>query len=512
MFDRDLRRCLTAPITTRIESRTSTEEQTIVKLELSRRRLIHMGAAGLLPTLLSAGCANTAIDAVGALDTQVTGPISGGDKGWIYRSPVLDLDALGYVMEEFFVSGTARSFKLADGAETSFDGEWRTEPDLASPFTTRIFILRPADPAKYNGVLLAHWQNVSAGYENGYPTGDEIFKGYAWMGVSAQADGIYGTPRTRPYSLKEWDSARYGELNHPGDAFSYDIYAKSVSAALARSAKARGGSLANLKTKSVIAMGGSQSAWRLATYINAVHPHQKIFNGFLLLSHFGVAMPLSEPSIPQLLGPAGNGRSGGSCQIRATSDAPVLAIGSQAEALTRFPARQPDTDTFRSWEVAGAPHAPPSTMAMKNLTLERDGIPLPGGADQNIVEWGYVVDAGIRKLAKWIDTGEAPPQFPPISIVLKDGRPTFETDAAQNVLGGIRPPEVAAPVGVHTAALTKLLGHSELFGEPRMLELHGSRERFLASWNEAVDVLVRADLLEPEQEGPIRAHASDFWK
>ena len=84
------------------------------------------------------------------------------------------------------------------------------------------------------------------------------------------------------------------------------------------------------------------------------------------------------------------------------------------------PARQPDTDSFRFWEIAGAPHTPPSTITQKRLSLERDGIPDGPEAKRNIVEWDYVKDAGIRDLTKWIRTGEAPPKVERLEIVMTD--------------------------------------------------------------------------------------------
>ena len=48
------------------------------------------------------------------------------------------------------------------------------------------------------------------------------------MGVSAQAGGVQGSGPTvagvAPGGLKAADPERYGTLDHPGDAFSYDIF------------------------------------------------------------------------------------------------------------------------------------------------------------------------------------------------------------------------------------------------------------------------------------------------
>ena len=42
-------------------------------------------------------------------------------------------------------------------------------------------------------------------------------------------------------------------------------------------------------------MGESQSAYALTTYVNGVHPLDRVFDGFLVHSRGGAAMPLGEP-------------------------------------------------------------------------------------------------------------------------------------------------------------------------------------------------------------------------
>ena len=52
--------------------------------------------------------------------------------------------------------------------------------------------------------------------------------GYAWAGIGAQASGV-NAPRT---GLKAWDAERYRSLEHPGDAYSYDIFSQGGQALL----------------------------------------------------------------------------------------------------------------------------------------------------------------------------------------------------------------------------------------------------------------------------------------
>jgi hypothetical protein len=44
-----------------------------------------------------------------------------------------------------------------------------------------------------------------------------------------------------------------------------------------------------------LGVGGSQSAGRLATYVNAVQPIEKAFDGFVLFTWFGSGMSIDDP-------------------------------------------------------------------------------------------------------------------------------------------------------------------------------------------------------------------------
>ena len=89
------------------------------------------------------------------------------------------------------------------------------------------------------------------------------------------------------------DPARYGSLDLPGDAFSYDIYTQ-----VARALRGDGGdaALAGLRPERILGIGESQSAFALTTYVDAVHPVVQAYDGFLLHSRGGFSFPLAAPS------------------------------------------------------------------------------------------------------------------------------------------------------------------------------------------------------------------------
>src|SRR5258706_3438115 len=75
-----------------------------------------------------------------------------------------DLAPFGYATEEFFVTGTATSYKLAEAVTA--EGKWNVVPVESAPYVTRIVVVRPTDLKKFNGTVVLEWLNVSAGQDS----------------------------------------------------------------------------------------------------------------------------------------------------------------------------------------------------------------------------------------------------------------------------------------------------------------------------------------------------------
>ena len=204
-------------------------------------------------------------------------------------STTFDLAQVGYSEAEYFISGTATAY--TNVGPLSNDGQWTVTPGDTAAYKTRILVYRPIDPEKFNGTVVVEWLNVSGGLDaapDWISAHTELIReGCAWVGVSAQYVGveggnsILGLPVT---PLKTTDPERYGSLVHPGDSFSYDIFSQSAQA-IRRPAGIS--PLGDLKISAVIAAGESQSAFRMVTYINAIHPLADIYDGFLVHSRGG---------------------------------------------------------------------------------------------------------------------------------------------------------------------------------------------------------------------------------
>ena len=109
--------------------------------------------------------------------------------------------------------------------------------------------------------------------------------------------------------------------------------------------------LPGLSPERLIAVGDSQSAFRLTTYLNGVDPLAQLFDGFLIHSRgAGSAAlsqsPQSEIDTPDLV------------FIRSDVRVPVLTFQTETDIfrLGFITDRQPDAHNIALWEVAGTAH------------------------------------------------------------------------------------------------------------------------------------------------------------
>src|SRR5579863_9046823 len=282
-----------------------------------------------------------------------------------------DVAALGYTRDEYFVSGNASSYTAPQPLAP--DGRWTATASGSAPYRTRIVVMRPADPAKFNGTVIVEWLNVSGGLDapaDWFMAHREIIRsGYGYVAVSAQKVGIDGGASLgADMSLKKTNPARYQSLVHPGDAYAFDIF--SQAGRLVRSANP-GGILGPLVAEHVLAVGESQSAHFLTTYVNAIDPIARVYDGFLIHSRFGGSAPLDGSSIiggpitsyPQVV------------KFRQDLRVPLITITTETDLVGTgrrgfFVARQPDTDHLRTWEIPGTAHADTYTLQVAPIDTE----------------------------------------------------------------------------------------------------------------------------------------------
>ncbi len=377
--------------------------------------------------------------ALGAVPVPtVTGPITSDTatdpRNHPFFATDIELAKHGYVEEEFFLDGRANVYDTPNpfgGIGNSPDSAPTASvvtPDV--PYRTRMIVRRPANPGRFRGVVLIEWLNVTSGYDvdvHWFQQHEYLLRnGYAYVGVSAQNNGISATPN----GLKAWNPGRYGTLDVTAngtvtqDRLSYDIFSQAAQAV--RSVpRVMGG----LKVQYEIAVGASQSAGRLAIYLNAVHVRDRIFDGALLTV--------------------------GGQKIRTDLSIPVIKLLSETEHVNagtnELPVLQPDTDKIRIWGVAGASHTDAHAIAGRGAVLLRDlGLPAADNCtypSRSRVRFNHVMNAGIDHLIEWIKEGEPPPHAPSFQI-LSVSPPIVARDSHGNAIGGIRLATIEVPVAL----------------------------------------------------------------
>jgi hypothetical protein len=424
-----------------------------------------------------------------------------------------DLAALGYVVEEDLLSGVATSYQSV--GELTEDGSWKAAPAGSAPFTTRLVVVRPSDPAKFNGTVVVEWLNVTGGGDwapDWSATHRALLRnGFAWVGVSVQKVGIEGTAALafgglKP--LKVLDPKRYADLSHPGDAFAYDIYSQA-----GRAVRGVGGAnpLGPLKVKRVLASGESQSASYLTTYINAIDPIAKVYDGFLIHSRNrtsaeieGTYVSASARKIPKVV------------RFRSDLRVPVLCVITELDLTNFFPARQPDTDRLRTWEIAGASHVDVYMASATNIDSGQESMEALAAAfapSQDMMgdhvakpmnaapQHHYVMNAAIVALDHWVKDERTPAHGQLIEVAPdQDSKPlaSLKRDANGNAVGGIRTPWLEVPTetlsgpGNSGPPIAILIGTTEPFDSAKLKSLYpGGKieylKKFGASLQQSID-------------------------
>ena len=437
----------------------------------------------------------------------VSGPVTGGN-GINLLATMFALSPVGYTAQEYFLSGTARSFTSSQ--PLTGDGRWNVQVASSAPYKTRIVVYRPANPRRFNGTVVLEWLNVTAGTDaapDWISAHTSLIRGgAAYIGVSAQAVGVQGPsvavgPRTAG-GLRNADPARYGSLSHPGDNYSYDIFSQ---AGLVARGHQTPDPLTGLAVQHVLAMGESQSAFRLVTYLDGIQPLDHVFDGFLVHSRWGTGAPLSQTPAPEVDPPT-------ETMIRADLGVPVLVFETETDVLNGYAsASQPDTADLRVWEVAGTAHADAYTtefgysdtgngqgeVMLLDVSAVNGG-PLGCTTPINDGPAYLVLNTAMRDLQSWVARGTPPPRAHPLEVSTPLA---IARDAHGNALGGIRTPLVDAPTATLSGdpngggAFCFLFGSTTPFDVATLAALYPTHAAYVAAFDAATLCALRAGYL-----------------
>jgi hypothetical protein len=375
-----------------------------------------------------------------APSTTTTPPRSAVDLGAVSVTPIDDatgsaqsgradeLEAVGYVEQEFIVRGVARRY---DGAATG-PAVPVGDPE---PYATRILVRRPAAVDRFSGRVVVEPFNTSAGrdVDAGWAVVAPLLvrEHVAWVGVTERTSSVL--------ALRAQDGARYGDLSLTSNGLAWDVL--SQLGGLLAEGDARS-PLADLDVEFVYQLGISQSAIELATYASAIHPLARmddgtgVYDGYLALARSASMTPLDsgDAVVPAFevgaIGPV---------------DAPVVEVNTESDvqgsslpeytnpsgaSVRRPDADEPD-DRYRLWEVAGAAHQ------QQVSGCEHGGTTFP---------YRYFAEAGAAALFRWVEDGTAPMRADRIETERVGTVSDIARDDVGNALGGVRSPYVDVPL------------------------------------------------------------------
>jgi len=460
----------------------------------SRRQFLL--SAGALGTAAGLGIAQPWRRAAAAVARPPLNPLPGSA---VDGHLVWNLEAVGYVSDEYLLSGTAdvyESVSMADAVDMSkrngaadFNNRNfnRTVVQAEVPYVTRIIVYRPRSAARFSGNVVSEVLHVGGG---GMPAAFQT----AQPSFIANGDVLMGVQHPASFEgVRAADPARYGSMSavHPTQLWGMVRDA-------GRLVKEGGfAGLHSYRVRRQFLTGRSFTGVAAATFANFHHQHARLGNG---AAAFDGYLPITSGYYVRPL------------------DVPVIRINTLSEfALYGLGNRADDSDTvgsrLRLYEVAGACHYFPSAKLLAEAPKPRQpparvaGTPqndraacLAGfgaGARQNDLPAHIFVAGAFDNLYRWSRDGIAPPRATRF-VTTADGKPML--DASGNVLGGVRSPYVDLPLVTYGAGegTCRNDGYARPLSVETLRAIHHSRSDYQARVAGLSAELVKQRWIRPE--------------
>jgi Alpha/beta hydrolase domain len=415
-------------------------------------------------------------------------------------------------------------------------------------YTSDIVLLMPATPSKGNGTLIVDVPNRGRVYGVALYNSphDEPFE----SGTLAQGTGFL---EDRGFALAEvsWELGKGAQLPTFVDAAGKTQYVEGAGFAILRDAgdfftHAQGDNPLKGAIKHTLASGKSQSGRFLKTLLlngfNMAHGH-RVFDGMhIFVSGSGILPILRSSPGPQSSGDAApsfqdpdfKGVHEGPftigeilAKVTARKETPprIVMISSTTDFLSLRAsmgrtgndgtAEQPIPDTVRMYDIAGASHA---VLLKSDCKLPRERL-----------DWIPVARATLLHLDKWVSANVAPPANRLMPLEPATGDPDVlaapktspkavierpKRDADGNVVGGVRLPDVAVPLGTHAAQQDpttfgcSLAGAFLPFSDSKIAERYKNRDDYVNRIRVAARELEAQGFLLPDDAAVIIAAAA----
>ena len=425
------------------------------------------------------------------------------------QAPV-DLAKLGYVEQEFIVSGMANVYDWAKDGSVSI-----RVPN--APYTTRILVRRPADPAKFSGTVIVETVNNARNYDWAFiwPLSYEYFaeRGHAYVAVTHTPQAIA--------ALKKFDPKRYAALSfanpNPSESCGAQNATSDTEEGLIWDMLSQVGSLLRDKSGPMAGLNvqylfGTTHTREMRTYANSVHKVARldsgkpVYDGFVIKDEY-----LAVDRIRRCADAPANGDPR---QTVRNANVPVIRVTAQGDVLSTVNGRRPDSDEpsdrYRLYEVAGAPHM--DKIYYQHMPVIEDQT--KSGATPFLANWPvayectptidlldfplmrYTMDAAFDAMDQWVRKGTPAPHAEPIEVKDAATKPSFVTDSYGNTLGGVRSAYLDVPSATYYSnspgpQVCSNLGRRVPFSWGRMESLYGNSRAYSSKVSDEVDRLVK---------------------
>ncbi|BBP64585.1 hypothetical protein PHLH5_21260 [Pseudomonas sp. Cab53] len=443
-----------------------------------------------------------------------------------------DLDGQRYVEQEFYLQGVAPA--ITASGQQLFD----------APYTTRILVRKPADPARFNGTVVIEpfswFGERGAGW---ILTRDYLLRrGYAYVGYTlninrppvdpkflsdtpaAEAEQIAQYGRIVNFEfMRRFDYARYAPLasyydperftrgNAP-DPFAPQSQGIGAQLALLLKTPSAQGPLAGLDVRRI--------------YVNSWAVTAQVWMDYLDQGrHQQWRMPDATPLIDAYMtGRMAYGEVGGDV-IRVPrqmpAGVPFVTVYSQSELMhdviegIDLP---PDTDNpqIRYYEVTGMPHLRLADLGTEHTEKVAADI---GKGDDPQCRTLYdepaevVVAALLDGMDQWVREGKPMPRA---QRVLRAGKTAARDPVTGNLQGGVRPPWIQVPSATYLTDQETGCGliydTKAPYSKERLGKRYGSFSQYQQQFEEAKATAIQQGYLLPEDAPDLRpvARPQDF--
>jgi hypothetical protein len=196
----------------------------------------------------------------------------------------------------------------------------------------------------------------------------------------------------------------------------------------------------------------------------------------------------------------------------------LLRINTEREIVAGQAAiRQPDSNIFRSWEIAGASHVDYWYMTYRQGLVARDGLaPFNYQCDKQPLSHmnnRYVLNAGYDQLVDWVLRNRPPSVAQPI-VVTSVSPTVIPRDTNGLVSGGIRLATVEVPTATNdgvngSTGFCGLYGSHTPFPDAKVQQLYPNHQQYVDAVREVTQENLRDHFIVREDAAEIIDAAED---